>query len=59
MAHGDFDSVIPSVIAERSADVIAQVDSALIARTYPMDHELCEDEMHDLSSFLRGVADRA
>lgn len=59
MAHGDFDSVIPSVMAERSAGVISQVDSALIARTYPMDHELCEDEMHDLAKFLRSVADRA
>lgn len=59
MAHGDFDSVVPSVMAERSASVIAQVDSALIARTYPMDHELCEDEMHDLAQFLRSIADRA
>ncbi|WP_443743525.1 molybdopterin adenylyltransferase [Sutterella sp.] len=59
MAHGDFDSVVPPVIAARSAEVIAQVDSDLIARTYPMDHELCREEMHDLAAFLRSVADRA
>lgn len=59
MAHGDFDSVVPPVIAARSAEVISQVDSDLIARTYPMDHELCREEMHDLAAFLRSVADRA
>lgn len=59
MAHGDFDSVVPPVIATRSAEVISQVDSDLIARTYPMDHELCREEMRDLAAFLRSVADRA
>lgn len=59
MAHGDFDSVVPPVMAARSAEVISQVDPAMIARTYPMDHELCQEEMHDIAAFLRGVAEHA
>lgn len=59
MAHGEFDSVVPPVMAARSAEVISQVDPAMIARTYPMDHELCQEEMHDLAAFLRNIAERA
>lgn len=59
MAHGEFDSVVPPVMAARGAEVISQVDPAMIARTYPMDHELCQEEMHDLAAFLRNIAERA
>ena len=59
MAHGEFDSVVPPVMAARSAEVISQVDPAMIARTYPMDHELCQEEMHDLAAFLRNIVERA
>ncbi|MDO5531749.1 molybdopterin adenylyltransferase [Sutterella sp.] len=59
MGHGEFDSVVPLVTARRSAEVIAQVDSDLVARTYPMEHELCPDEMHDLAAFLTAVLERA
>ena len=31
----------------------------MIARTYPMDHELCQEEMHDLAAFLRNIVERA
>lgn len=59
LAHGEFDSVVPPVMAARSAEVISQVDPAMIARTYPMDHELCQEEMHDLAAFLRNIVERA
>lgn len=59
LAHGEFDSVVPPVMAHRSAEVISQIDSTLIVRTYPMDHEVCGEELHDIAAFLRSVADRA
>ena len=59
MGHGDFDSVVPSVMAARSAEVISQVDPTLVTRTYPMDHEICSDEMHDIASFLSSITQRA
>ncbi|MBS1344131.1 MAG: molybdopterin adenylyltransferase [Sutterella sp.] len=59
IAHGDFDSVVPAVMAERSAEVIAQIDSTLITRTYPMDHEVCADEMRDIAAFLNSIAQHA
>ena len=59
IAHGDFDSVVPAVMAERSAEVIAQIDSTLITRTYPMDHEVCANEMRDIAAFLNSIAQHA
>ena len=46
-------------MAERSAEVIAQIDSTLITRTYPMDHEVCADEMRDIAAFLNSIAQHA
>ncbi|WP_367185202.1 alpha/beta hydrolase [Sutterella wadsworthensis] len=59
IAHGDFDSVVPAVMAERSAEVIAQIDPTLITRTYPIDHEVCANEMRDIAVFLNSIAQHA
>ncbi|MDU6430891.1 MAG: molybdopterin adenylyltransferase, partial [Sutterella wadsworthensis] len=59
IAHGDFDSVVPAVMAERSAEVIAQIDPTLITRTYPIDHEVCANEMRDIAAFFISIAQHA
>ncbi len=56
MAHGEFDSVVSPMIAEHGAEVIREVDSRLIWRTYPMEHELCAEEMEALAQFLNRIA---
>lgn len=59
MAHGEFDDVVPLVLAARSASVVQEVSPNLIWRRYPMEHTLGEEEMHDLAQFLRSIAARA
>lgn len=59
MAHGEFDDVVPLMLAARSASVIEEVSSNLVWRRYPMEHTLCEAEMRELAQFLRAAAARA
>ena len=59
MAHGDFDSVVPPMMAMRSAGVIREAVPNLVWRTYPMEHELCADEMGDLATFLNHIDNAA
>ena len=58
MAHGDFDNVVPPMTAARSAGVVREAVPNLIWQTYPMEHELCADEMNDLAAFLNTIAAR-
>lgn len=52
MAHGNFDSVISPLIAERGARVIAESHPNFAFELYDMDHGLCPEEMHHLAQFL-------
>lgn len=57
MGHGEFDSVVSPLIAERSAQVIHEVNPNFEYHAYDMDHELCQEEMLQLATFLRHVAE--
>ena len=57
MGHGEFDSVVSPLIAERSARVIHEVNPNFEYHAYDMDHELCQEEMLQLAAFLRHVAE--
>ena len=57
MGHGEFDSVVSPLIAERSARVIHEVNPNFEYHAYDMDHELCQEEMLQLATFLRHVAE--
>ena len=47
------------MVAMRSAGVIREAVPNLAWRTYPMEHELCGEEMGDIAAFLASVAERA
>ena len=57
MGHGEFDSVVSPLIAERSARVIHEVNPNFEYHAYDMDHELSQEEMLQLAAFLRRVAE--
>lgn len=57
MGHGEFDSVVSPLIAERSAQVIHEVNPNFEYHAYDMDHELCQEEMLQLATFLRHVVE--
>ena len=53
MAHGLFDSVISPVTAQRSAQVVKELNSAFSWQPFDMDHEICPDELTALARFLQ------
>lgn len=58
MAHGEFDDVVPIVIATHSAEVVKEVDADLIWRSYPMEHQIEGEEFADIAQFLTILAER-
>lgn len=53
MAHGLFDSVISPLTAQRSAQVIKELNPAFRWHPFDMDHEICQAELASLSQFIR------
>lgn len=53
MAHGLFDSVISPLTAQRSAQVIKELNPTFRWHPFDMDHEICQEELASLSQFIR------
>ncbi len=58
MAHGEFDDVVPIVIAAHSAEVVKEVDADIVWRSYPMEHQIEGEEFADIAKFLTILAKR-
>ncbi len=52
MAHGSHDPVVPQALGERSREWLAQAGFKVDWHTYPMQHSLSADEVHDLATWL-------
>jgi phospholipase/carboxylesterase len=55
MAHGLYDPLIPLPIAEHTRDVLIKLNYPIQWQAYPMQHEVCMEEIHDISAWLRSV----
>lgn len=55
MAHGSFDSMIPIMYAEYSKNYLVHMGYQVDWHTYPMGHELCLSEIHDISQWISNV----
>lgn len=53
MAHGLFDSVISPLTAQRSAQVIKELNPAFRWYPFDMDHKICQEELSALAQFIR------
>jgi phospholipase/carboxylesterase len=53
LAHGTYDQVIPLALAEKSAEFLKASGASVDWSTYPMGHEVCLNEIQDLSRWLR------
>lgn len=53
MAHGSFDPIIPARQGEASARLLEASGYKVEWRTYPMPHSVCEEEVADISRWLR------
>jgi len=55
LAHGRADPVIPFIRAEQSRDLLKSLGYAVEWHEYPMQHSVCQEEIDDISSWLKKV----
>jgi phospholipase/carboxylesterase len=53
MAHGSFDPIIPAHQGDASAKLLEGSGYKVEWRSYPMPHSVCEEEVADISRWLR------
>ncbi len=52
MAHGKFDTVIPFAVAQASCVALEQVGYTVQWHDYPMEHQVCAQEIEDIVNWL-------
>jgi phospholipase/carboxylesterase len=55
MAHGEFDYMLPLQLGSSSRDLLLQNGYAVDWRAYPMEHQVCAEEIRDVASWLKKV----
>lgn len=53
MAHGSDDPVVPLSLAETSCQILQQAGYQVTWKCYPMQHQVCLDEIADIAIWLR------
>jgi phospholipase/carboxylesterase len=52
MAHGLYDPVVPLSAGERSLEALRALGVDVVLHRYPMQHELCGQELADIAAWL-------
>ena len=55
MAHGTFDSVVPSALGNETRHRLAAANYAVEWHSYPMPHSVCAEEVEHIAAWLRKV----
>jgi phospholipase/carboxylesterase len=55
MAHGEFDYMLPLQLGSSSRDLLQQNGYPVEWRAYPMEHQVCLEEIRDIAAWLRKV----
>jgi len=55
LAHGSMDPVVPYALGKGSRDVLLDAGYAIDWREYPMQHQVCLEEIEHIGAFLRRV----
>lgn len=55
LMHGTYDNVLPIQFAELCRDELKKLDFNVSWRSYPMSHEVCMQEIQDISNWLQKV----
>ena len=55
MAHGRFDPVLPMLLGQRTFNHLKEAGYRVTWHDYPMEHQVCLEEIGDISRWLRGV----
>jgi phospholipase/carboxylesterase len=52
MCHGSHDNVVPLFMGAGSRDILAQLDREPEWREYPMQHQVCAEEIADIAAWM-------
>lgn len=55
MAHGSLDPMLPQQLGEASRDILRDAGHDVAWHSYPMQHQVCIEEIHDIAAWLRRV----
>jgi phospholipase/carboxylesterase len=55
MAHGEFDYMLPLQLGSFSRDQLQQMGYAVDWHAYPMEHQVCAEEIRDVANWLKTV----
>jgi len=55
MCHGDYDAVLPLALGESSCDILRAQGYDVDWRTYPMQHQVCGEEIELIGEWLQKV----
>ena len=55
IAHGVYDSLISVEAGRESRELLREAGYDAVYREYPMAHQICEEEIGDLSDWVKGV----
>jgi phospholipase/carboxylesterase len=58
MCHGSRDGVVPQQLAEMSRDALTQLGYTVQWRSYPMEHQVCAQEIDDIGAWLQSSLGR-
>ncbi len=53
MCHGLYDNVLPVTLGSGSRDSLRQLGCAVEWRDYPMQHQVCAEEIEDIATWLK------
>jgi len=53
--HGDFDSIVPIVLADTSFELLSSKGYSTKLNTYPMEHSVCPQQIADISLWLVNI----
>lgn len=53
--HGAFDPVVPEQLAKKAEDFLTSHGYAVRFRSYPMEHNVCPDQIGDISSWIQEI----
>lgn len=54
VAHGIHDPVIPIDFGRKARELLTKSDAPLVYREYPIQHQISDESLHDLSDWLSG-----
>ncbi|MFT7486906.1 MAG: phospholipase/carboxylesterase, partial [Candidatus Paceibacteria bacterium] len=55
VAHGSHDSVVPEVLGSRSVEALRGIGFDPVYRTYRMEHQVCGEEIVDISTWIQQI----